>query len=149
MVQRTAVTLPDLYVEDETAWLDAMADLIGMGAYADLDYDNLWEYLTDVAKRDRREVKSRLVVLILHVLKWVHQPDQRSRSRRGSVLEQQQELRQLAGQGVLRNHAEAVLAEAYRDAVERAAVDTGLPPEEFPAKSAYSVDELLSFATAE
>lgn len=149
MGQRTEIALPDLYAEDETAWLDAMAALIGAGAYAELDYASLREYLTDMAKRDRREVESRLVVLILHVLKWAHQADHRSRGWRGSILEQQQELRRLAGRGVLRNHADAVLAEVYREAVERAAVETGLPPEAFPAECAYSVDDLLSFAPAD
>lgn len=145
MTHRTELALPELYAEDETAWLDAMADLLGAGAYSELDFASLREYLTDMAKRDRREVESRLVVLVTHVLKWVHQPDQRSRSWQGSIVEQRQELRRLAGRGVLRSHAESVLAEAYQEAVERATVETGLPPEAFPAECAYSVDELLSF----
>jgi hypothetical protein len=148
MVQRTAVALPDLYAEDETAWLDAMADRLAAGAYADLDYANLREYLTDMAQRDRREVESRLVVLAMHVLKWVHQPDRQTRGWRGSILEQQQELRRLAGRGVLRNHALASLAEAYQQAVERAAVETGLPREAFPPECEYTVDELLAFDPA-
>jgi hypothetical protein len=37
-----------------------------------------------------------------------------------------------------------VLAEVYREAVERVAVETGLP-RAFPAECGYSVDELLSF----
>src|SRR4051794_33793470 len=97
MVQQIERSLTELYIADETAWLDAMADLIGAQAYAELDYTNLREYLTDMARRDRREVESRLVVLLLHILKWVHQPDHRSRSWRGSILEQRQELRRLAG----------------------------------------------------
>jgi hypothetical protein len=58
-------------------------------------------------------------------------------------------LRRLAGRGVLRNHAESVLAEVYQEAVERAAVETGLSPESFPTECAYSVDELLSFDPVE
>jgi hypothetical protein len=45
---------------------------------------------------------------------------------------------------VLRNHAEAVLAEVYRKAVERAAAETGLTAETFPAACPYSFDQLLS-----
>lgn len=145
MVQRTRLALPELYAEDETAWLDAMADLLAAGEYAELDYANLREYLSDMARRDRREVESRLVLLVMHVLKWVHQPTQQSRSWRASIVEQRQELRRLAGRGVLRNHAEAVLAEVYRDAVERAAAETGLPSETFPRECGYSLDELLAF----
>jgi hypothetical protein len=149
VIQRTDLTLSELYTEDETAWLDVMADLLATGAYAELDYANLREYLTDMAKRDRREVESRLVVLLMHILKWMHQPDHRSRSWRGSIIEQRQELRRHAGRGVLRKHAESVLAETYQEAVERAVAQTGLAPEAFPAECAYSLDELLSFDPAD
>jgi hypothetical protein len=142
---RTELPLAELYLEDETAWLEAMADLIRMGQYAELDYSHLREYLTDMSRRDRREVRSRLVGLLLHILKWAHQPDHRSRSWRGSIIAQRQELSALASRGVLRQHAEAVLAETYQDAVELAVAETGLPRETFPAECAYSFDELLGY----
>lgn len=142
---RTEPALSELYTDDETAWLEAMAERIGAGDYADLDYVNLREYLSDMARRDRREVKSRLTVLLTHVLKWAHQPGHRSRSWRSSIIEQRQELAGLAGHGVLRNHAEAVLGEAYPDAMERAAAETGLPADAFPAECEYTVDDLLAF----
>ena len=46
--------------------------------------------------------------------------------------------------GVLRNHAEAVLADAYYKAVERTAAETGPPAETFPAGCPYTLDQLLS-----
>ena len=144
MARRTELALPELYTKDETAWLEAMADLIGAGHYSELDYPSLREYLTDMAKRDRREVESRLVVLILHVLKWRHQPEMRSRSWRGSIIEQRHELEGLAGCGVLRAHAESVLARVYPKAVARAVAETGLPAEAFPGASADSVTELMT-----
>jgi hypothetical protein len=83
--------------------------------------------------------------LLSHLVKWEYQPEHRTRSWQGSIVEQRQELRRLAGRGVLRNHAKAALTEVYREAVERAAVETGRPPQAFPAECGYSVDELLSF----
>jgi hypothetical protein len=144
MIQPAAGTLPDLYEADETAWLEAMADLIQQGRWHDLDYAHLGEYLADMARRDRREVKSRLAVLITHVLKWVYQPGQRSRSWRGTIIAQRQELEDLAASGVLRNHAEAVLAEVYGEAVERAVAETGLALETFPGQCPYTLEQLLS-----
>jgi hypothetical protein len=111
MAQRTELALSELYTEDETAWLDAMVELLISGDRASLDYASLREYLSDMAKRDRREVECRLVVLLAHLLKWNHQAERRSQSWRGTIVAQRQELRRLAGRGVLRNHAEAVLAE--------------------------------------
>jgi hypothetical protein len=144
MIQRAATTLSQLYEADETAWLEAMADLIQQGRWGDLDYPHLGEYLTDLARRDRREVESRLATLLAHVLKWVHQPDHRSRSWRGTIVEQRQELGRLAARGVLRNHAEAILSDVYAEAVERAVAETGLSAESFPTECPYTLEQLLS-----
>ncbi len=142
---QTDLALPQLYQADETAWLEAMAELIEAGEYSELDYTNLREYLSDMARRDRREVESRLITLLLHILKWEWQPEHRSRSWHGSILEQRQELDGLIGRGVLRNHAEAVLAEVYQKAVARASTETGLPPADFPAECRYTLDEVLAY----
>ena len=74
-----------LYEADETAWLEAMSELVAQRRYAELDHAHLGEYLADMAKRDRREVFSRLVVLLSHLLKWQHQPENCSGSWRGTL----------------------------------------------------------------
>jgi hypothetical protein len=109
-----------------------------------MDYQNLSEYLADMAKRDRREVFSRLVVLLTHLLKWEHQPERRSGSWRGTILEQRRELRQLLESGTLRNHAAEVLADAYAAARQQAAAETELPLNIFPLEDARGLDELLA-----
>jgi hypothetical protein len=103
------------------------------------------EFLSDMAHRDRREVESRLIVLLKHILKWVHQPERRSRSWRVTIIEQRQELTSEASRGVLRNHAEAILEQAYAKAVERAAAETDLPTDRFPPSCQYSFAEVLAF----
>src|SRR5438477_2163826 len=133
-----------LYEQDETAWLEVMADLIRRGRLDEVDYPNLAEYLADMARRDRREVESRLTTLITHVLKWTNQPDRRSGSWKGTIIEQRQELDGLVSRGVLRNHAEAVLADVYRKAVERTATETGLSVATFSAACPYTLAQLLS-----
>ena len=133
-----------LYEQDETAWLDTMSELIRLGRFDEVDYPNLAEYLADMARRDRREVESRLTTLITHLLKWSHQPDRRSGSWRATIVEQRQELEGLVGQGVLRNHAEAMIEDAYHKAIERAVAETGLPAETFPAVCSYTLNWLLT-----
>lgn len=105
--------LSTLYERDETARLESSAALAGGGRYAEMDYVHLSEYLADMARRGRREVSSRLVTLLSHLLKWERQPEIRSGSWRGTIREQRRELRQLLESGTLHNHAEAVLADAY------------------------------------
>jgi hypothetical protein len=149
MTSLRTVLLAELYCEDETAWLERMSELIQQRRLTELDLDHLSEYLSDMARRDRREVKSRLGVLMAHLLKWQFQPDRRSRSWRGTIIAQRQELAELAGSGVLRNHAEAVLADAYAAAVELAAAETGLAADTFPAECPYTVEQLLAVNVTE
>lgn len=133
-----------LYERDETAWLEAMATLAAEGRHAEMDFVHLSEYLTDMARRDRREVFSRLVVLMTHLLKWEHQPDHRSGSWRGTIREQRRELRLLLESATLRHHSESVLREAYEEARRQAADETEIALDSFPTESSWELDELLA-----
>src|SRR5581483_4943003 len=144
MVVRTTDALASLYEADETAWLDRMAELIRGKRYEELDYSHLPEFLSDMAKRDRRRVESRLAVLLEHLLKWTYQPAKRTRSWGRTIIVQQQELAGDVGTGVLKTHAVAVLSKVYAQAVRRATVATGLPPETFPADCPYTLDQVMS-----
>ena len=145
---QTAPPLSDLYLADEVAWYDAMVELIDLGRRDALDYGNLREFLNDMSKRERREVVSRLRVLIAHILKWRHQPDKRSRSWHVTILEQQSELAAQTESGVLRGQARRAISDTYVDAVELAAVETGLPVETFPADCPFTLEQLLAFDPA-
>jgi hypothetical protein len=144
MIRPATPTLSELYAADETAWLDAHAELIRDGRYAEIDYPNLQEFLESMAGRDRREVTSRLVILLAHLLKYEFQPDRRTNSWAGTIVTQQRELIADAQSGVLRNHAEAVLPKAYWDAVKLAAAETQLPKSAFPAECPYTLEHLLT-----
>ncbi len=143
-MQRTPQTLAALYEADETAWLDQTAELVRGGCFDQLDTINLAEFLTDMAKRDRREVFSRLVVLLAHLLKWEHQPDHRSGSWQATILEQQRELRQLLESGTLHNHVIAVFADAYEEARKQAAAETGLVRGTFAEECPWELEETLA-----
>ncbi len=144
MIQQTAEVLPSLYESDETAWLEAMSELIHQGRLDELDYPHLREYLADMARRDRREVKNRLTVLIAHLLKWTKQTAKRTRGWRRTIVVQRRELVDLLESGVLRKHVEAVLPEVYEAAVDEAVAETGLPIEAFPDVCPYTLDQVLS-----
>jgi hypothetical protein len=77
-------------------------------------------------------------------LKWQYQPDRRAGAWRGTILEQQRELRQLLESGTLRNHAHAVFADAYADARKQAAADTGLARTAFPEAGGWDLDSALA-----
>jgi hypothetical protein len=144
MTTTEVLPLSVLYEQDETAWLEVMSSLAAAGRFAEMDHLNLSEYLADMAKRDRREVSSRLVVLLTHLLKWDHQPDHRSGAWQGTILEQRRELRKLVESGTLHNHAVSVLSEAYADARTQAAAETGLPRGTFPTECSWDLESLLA-----
>ena len=135
MTSTESLPLSVLYESDETAWLELMASHAEAGRYEELDLPNLSEFLSAMAKRDRREVLSRLVVLLVHLLKWEYQPSMRSVSWQLTIAEQRRQLASALDSGVLRNHAENVLAQAFMDAVEEASLATKLPKATFPNKS--------------
>jgi hypothetical protein len=149
MLATDCENLKALYLDDETAWLEAMADVIARKELSELDLDNLREYLTDMAIRDRREVRSRLVALIAHQLKWQMQPARRSTSWRLTIEEQRDELGDIfEGSKTLAAHAETVLQKAFRSAVKLAAIETEIPESKFPKTSQLSAREWVALPLA-
>jgi hypothetical protein len=144
VTKQQAPSPPSLYEQDETAWLEQTASLVAQRRFSEIDPQHLSEYLSDMARRDKREVYSRLVILLAHLLKWEHQPEQRSNSWRGTIVAQRRELRQLLESGTLRRHAGEVLAQAYKDAIQQAAAETGLAEEVFPQEVAMTLEEVLT-----
>jgi hypothetical protein len=144
MTSTETLPLSVLFEQDETAWLETMSQLAAEGRFAEIDYTNLSEYLADMAKRDRREVLSRLIALLTHLLKWHYQPEHRSGSWRGTILEQRRELRELLESGTLHNHAISTLDKAYASACKQAAAETGLVRETFPIECTWDLEALLA-----
>ncbi len=147
MSQPTDLPYPDsLYEADEHAWIAVQVAALRDGTLDRLDRVHLAEYLTDMALRDERELTSRLIVLLAHLLKIREQPERLTWSWVNTVLEQQSQIRLIVrGIPSLGRQAEQFLADAYPDAVRRAAGETGLPKARFPAASPWTVDEALTF----
>ena len=145
MARETEAPPRSLYEEDETAWLELTADLIAKKRFEDVDQPALVEYLTDMAIRDRREVESRLTLLLEHVLKYDFQPDKRTKSWKRTILAQQDEFEGIVISKTLHKHAQGLLSKCYAKAVRRAAAATGLPERKFPSACPYTLERLLAF----
>lgn len=134
-----------MYELDETGWLDQTARLVVEGRLAEVDSDSLSEYLTDMARRDRREIERRLFLYIAHILKWEYQPEKRSPSWRQTIRSQRREILSLIDSATLRRHAEAELGEIFREACEFAAEETDIEISCFPKQNGRSLTEWLAF----
>ena len=144
MSKQTTPAVTCLYEQDETGWLEQTAGLVAQRRFAEIDHEQLSEYLADMARREKREVLSRLVVLLVHLLKWEHQPQQRTRSWEATILHQRGELRDLLESGVLRNHAQEVLVKAYERAAREAALEMGAAEGALPDACPWTLEELTA-----
>ena len=114
------------YREDEQAWLLDQAGVLRDGRLDEVDRQHLSEYLSDMAARDRREVRQRLILLIGHIIKCRLFPDRITRSWVLTVREQQRELKAIFEDSPsLRAYASDVLSNASFDAYHEAALETG------------------------
>ena len=138
------LTRTDLYEQDFVLWLEHQAALLRAGRLEEVDAARIAEELEDMARSDRRELRSRIETLLLHLLKWDHQPRRRSRSWRASIVEQRIRIADLLEDSPsLRQGLSAILPRAYRAAVQRAVAETGLAPEAFPRALPYDQEAVL------
>ena len=122
----TAKSPRALYQEDEQAWLLDQAGVLRDGQLDEVDRQHLSEYLNDMAARDRREVRQRLILLIGHTIKCRLFPDRVTRNWVLTVREQQRELKAIFEDSPsLRAYALDALSNAAFDAYQEAALETG------------------------
>jgi hypothetical protein len=133
-----------LYEQDFYQWTLEQAALLKSGALSQLDVENLIEEVESMGKSQKKELLSRLTVLVMHLLKWDFQPDHQSKSWKSTILTQRKEIRNLIDDNPsLRRIIPEKIGLLFTDAVEIAAVETGLPESVFPETCPYSVDEIL------
>ena len=124
------------YETDFYQWTQAQAEALRAKASEDLDWDNLAEEIESLGKSDRRAVESYLEVIATHVLKWVYQPQERTRRgrrRRNSIEEARRQLQLIIEDSPsLRERVPVLLARAYPHARRKAHRETGLPLATFP-----------------
>ncbi len=104
----------------------------------------LAEEIEDAVRSRRQELRDRLAVLLLHVLRWQYQTGLRSRSWPSTIAEQRARIAEhLAGSPSLRSGLPDAVATGYRYAPLRIDRETGLPQEAFPAACPYREGQIL------
>ena len=133
------------YEKDVTAWAAEQAALQRSGALSSLDIEHIAEEIEDVGKSERRELASRMAVLLAHLLKWQYQPDKRGSSWQRTIKEQRRAIAAHITEtpslrASLRNDIwfEGVWADAVAKAVEETGLDL------FPEDCPLSVEQILS-----
>ena len=136
--------MSDLYETDMRLWSEQQAELLRRRAANALDWDNLAEEIGDLAISQKREVRSRLEGLCQHLLKWAYQPERRSGSWRGSIIEHRERLEDLLQESPsLRPFADSLLARSYERARRRAEAETEMS--DLPPHCPWSVEQIISY----
>lgn len=134
-----------LYNTDFAQWAVTQADHLRNEEYAELDLPNLIEEIEAMAKRDRRDVESRLETILEHALKLRCESEADAVAGRANTIFTQRNdlLRVLDDNMSLRANIDGFIEKAYRLARKAAARVTRCKIEEFPVDCPWTVEEIL------
>jgi Domain of unknown function DUF29 len=89
-------------------------------------------------------LRSQLGVLLLHLLKWLHQPRHQGASWRRTIEIQREAVTELLSENPsLRHLLDQAIQTAYRDARRDAAVETGLSDDVFSTDCPWTAEQIL------
>ncbi|CAK0748785.1 DUF29 domain-containing protein [uncultured Gammaproteobacteria bacterium] len=133
-----------LYEHDFYAWANEQAALLRSGNLAAAEIERIAEEIESMGRSEKRELESRLDVLLLHLLKWRFQPSLRGNSWRLTIKEQRRKLtRHLEQNPSLKAELNPVIADAFGDALIEAERETGLPENAFPTTCPWSFETIM------
>ncbi|CAC5343450.1 MULTISPECIES: DUF29 domain-containing protein [Planktothrix] len=129
--------------QDFYAWTQEQSQLLKTGQLHQIDWQNIAEEIEDMGRSEKRQLDSRLELLIMHLLKWQFQPNLRSRSWQLTIKEQRLRLSKLLQKNPsLQPNLTEAIEDVYPLATLSAERETGLSL--FPEICPYTLSEILS-----
>jgi hypothetical protein len=139
------VNTTNLYEQDYYLWLKNTAQLLRDDKLSELDKLNLIEELEDMGRSEKRAVKSNLIRVLQHLLKWKYQPEKRSDSWLSTIVEHRQRIiLAFEDSPSLKGYYLEVFDKCYQDARKNAAIETKLPLTVFPSQSPFNPQDTLN-----
>jgi hypothetical protein len=139
--------MSDLYDSDFYAWATEQAGLLRSANLSAADVAHIADEIESMGRSERNQLTNRLAVLLAHLLKWQFQPGLRGNSWRLTIREQRRRAARILSQNPsLRASLDAILADAYGDALLIAERETGLPESTFPTTCPWTFDQALQDA---
>ena len=137
--------MSNAYQKDFYAWSQEQAALLRAGRLTDADVENIAEEIESIGRSERRELVSRLTVLLLHLLKWRYQPGLRGRSWTLTIEQQRMEVGDhLSDNPSLKSQLGDVMAKAYGYARIEAERETRLKSSVFPLACPFTFDDAMN-----
>jgi hypothetical protein len=131
------------YEKDFYTWTQQQAALLKSGKFADLDIHNLIEEIETMGRSEKRELESRLTILLLHLLKWKYQEARRGRSWELTIEEQRIKFTETLEENPgLKPALNEIVRKAYRLAVIQASKETKISKNFFPENCPWSIEQI-------
>ncbi|WHN66329.1 DUF29 domain-containing protein [Cysteiniphilum sp. QT6929] len=138
-----------LYERDFYAWTIQTVQALRAKAFNKVDIEHLTEELESMGASQKHALKSRLRVLLMHLLKWQYQPSYRSRSWENTIIAQRDDLKDLIQDNPsLKSKIDETLPKSYKLALLDFENETGIDPKkaEVPEVCRYGFDQVLDDA---
>jgi hypothetical protein len=133
-----------LYETDFLLWVEQQSAALKDRRWQDLDVPNILEELDGLASSRRHELRSRMRVLLQHLLKLKYQPAKATGSWKATVRDQRAEIALLLEESPsLRRLMAQAVANEYPIARENAADETSIVLEKFPSECPLTLEEIL------
>ncbi|MEH2299858.1 MAG: DUF29 domain-containing protein [Nostoc sp.] len=134
----------NLYEQDFYLWTQTIAQQLKENNFHEIDIPNLIEEIESMGRSEKRELKNRLIVLLMHLLKWQYQPEKRSESWRSTISKQRICIETLLEDSPsLQPLLTEVFEDCYQKARLRASDETGIKLNFYPKESPFRLEETL------
>ncbi len=155
MVTEIVVNRQNLYETDYLQWIETTVEKLRSQDYSNIDWENLIEEIESMGRSERKSIRSNLIVVLIHLLKWQFQPELRSRSWQSSIFEHRRRINDdIKDSPSLKPYLQEVFdqcysdavkqaSQCYSDAVKQASIETGLHIQVFPQLCPYTSIEVL------
>ena len=133
------------YEKDFYAWTQEQANLIRQGKFNEIDTLHIIDEIESMGRSEKRALKSRLAVLLMHLLKWQYQPTFRGVSWTITIRNQRWEIAELLEDNPSLQHwVTDTMLDAYKQARLNAQTETALRLDVFPEECPWTVEQVVS-----
>lgn len=142
--------MPTAYADDFYSWAMEQAEALRragaerVNTAVPIDWENVAEEIWSVGNEQASKLRSSYTVLLLHLLKWCHQPKKRSKSWRLTIARERLNVPEhLEENPGLKPRRHELFARAYARARKDAALETSLPLRTFPETCAFTLEQAM------
>lgn len=133
------------YWEDFYTWSLEQARLVREGRWDSVDRENLAEEIESLGREQFAKLESALRILLMHMLKWDHQPERRTRSWVLSIKAQRIIVQRVLDMNPgLKSRVSEATKFGYESARIEAALESGLDERSFPEQCPYSWQDIVA-----